>query len=273
MPLIIDSQVIRDWLGNADPFEKIKAIKGKVVRSKEGRTTQCFKINGEGFYVKLHEGIGWQEVIKNLLQLRLPITGASNEWLAIKKLHQLGLDTLTAVAYGKRGYNPAAEQSFIITEELTDTLSLAQYAEQWPENPPAFSHKKAIIEKVAEVASTMHNHGINHRDLYICHFLLDISSGEAFTDKEKIRLFIVDLHRAQIRQQVPRRWWVKDVGSIYFSALDIGLTRGDVYRFLRAYYQMPLKDIFSQHHDFLRAVERRAVKLYRRDFKRTPTLI
>jgi heptose I phosphotransferase len=150
---------------------------------------------------------------------------------------------------------------------------LAQYAEQWPDKPPAFSHKKAIIEKVAEIASTMHSNGINHRDLYICHFLLDISSGEAYTDKDDIRLFVVDLHRAQIRQQIPRRWWVKDVGSIYFSALDIGLTKGDVYRFLRAYYQMPLREIFKQHHKFLHDVERRAVKLYRRDFKRSPVLI
>ena len=273
MSVIIKSQIIQQWLGKADPFEKIKAIKGKVVRSKEGRTTQRFEIGDDGFYVKLHEGIGWGEIIKNLLQLRLPITGASNEWLAINALHRLGLDTLTAIAYGKRGLNPAKEQSFIVTEELTETLSLAVYAEQWPEKPPAFAHKKAIIEKVAETARVMHANGINHRDLSICHFLLDIATGEQLTDKDKIRLFVVDLHRAQMRPQVPRRWLVKDVGSIYFSALDIGLTKGDVCRFLREYYQMPLREIFINHKAFLHDVESRAVNLYRRDFKRDPVLV
>ncbi len=273
MSVIIKSPIIKDWLGQADPFEKIKAIKGRVVRSKEGRTTQRFEIGADGFYVKLHEGVGWREIIKNLLQLRLPITGASNEWLAINALHSLGLDTLNAIAYGKRGVNPAKEQSFILTEELTGTISLANYAEHWPKKPPTFAHKKALIEKVAEIARMMHGNGINHRDLYICHFLLDIASGETPIDKDKIRLFVVDLHRAQIRRQVPRRWLVKDVGSIYFSALDIGLTKRDIYRFLRVYYQAPLSDILHNKTAFLRDVERRAVKLYRRDFKRNPVLI
>ncbi|ARN73894.1 lipopolysaccharide core heptose(I) kinase RfaP [Oceanicoccus sagamiensis] len=273
MSVTIRSERVRSWLGAADPFEKIKAIKGLVVRSKEGRTTQRFEIDNQGFYVKLHEGIGWKEVIKNLLQLRLPVTGASNEWLAINRFHDLGLDTLNAVAFGKKGFNPASQTSFVMTEELTQTISLAKYAERWPEQPPAFLHKKALIEKVAEISRIMHSNGINHRDLYICHFLLDIASGQQAQQAEAIRLFVVDLHRAQIRSQVPRRWLVKDVGSIYFSALDIGLTKGDVYRFLRGYYQMPLRDIFNNNGDFLSAVERRAVNLYRRDFKRTPVLI
>ena len=268
MSVIIKSPVIKSWLGEADPFEKIKSIQGKIVRSKEGRTTQRFDIGVDGFYVKLHEGIGWREIIKNLLQFRLPITGASNEWLAINALKKLGLDTLTAVAYGKRGLNPAKEQSFILTKELTGTISLAQYAERWLEKPPSFVHKKAIIEKIAEITRVMHNSGINHRDLYICHFLIDIASGEAPAHKDKIRLFIVDLHRAQIRQQVPRRWLVKDIGSIYFSAMDIGLTQRDVYRFIKRYTGLPLKETIKNDAAFWQEVTKRASDLYLRDWKR-----
>ena len=267
MSVIIKSPVIESWLGKADPFEKIKAIQGKVVRSKEGRTTQRFDIGANGFYVKLHEGIGWWEIIKNLLQLKLPITGASNEWLAINALHKLGLDTLTAVAYGRRGLNPAKQQSFILTKELTGTISLAQYAERWPERPPSFAHKKAIIEKVAQITRVMHNSGINHRDLYLCHFLMDIVTGEILTDKDKIRMFVVDLHRAQIRQQVPRRWLIKDIGSIYFSAMDIGLTQRDAYRFIKAYTDLPLKEAIKNHPAFWEDVTKRASSLYLRDWK------
>ena len=80
----------------------------------------------------------------------------------------------------------------------------------------------------------------------------------------------MDLHRAQIRRRVPRRWRVKDVASLYFSALDIGLTRRDVLRFLRAYFQQPLKTVVAEQASLLRAVEGKADKLYRRDFGRAP---
>jgi heptose I phosphotransferase len=230
-------------------------------------------IAGQIHYVKFHQGVGWREIAKNLFQLRLPVVGASNEWYAINRLHQLGLDTLNAVAYGKKGLNPAKQQSFIVTEELSNTLSLAEFAETWPERPPEFLLKKALIEKVAVIAREIHRAGINHRDLYICHFLLDIASGVEDVNSEKIRLFLVDLHRAQIRTSVPKRWLVKDVGSIYFSALDIGLTKRDALRFLKIYYEQPLRQILIERGDFIRLVENRAVQLYRRDFKKNPVLL
>lgn len=272
MPVIIRSGIVKRWIGCENPFVKIKNIRGKVVRSKEGRTTQRFEIKDKGFYVKLHEGVGWREIFKNLLQLRLPVIGATNEWLAINRLHELGLDTLTAVAYGKRGINPATQQSFLITEELTGTLSLAQFAESWAENPPAFGLKRALIEKVAEISREIHAAGINHRDLYICHFLLDISTELNDPNPSRVRLFLVDLHRAQIRDVVPRRWLVKDLGSIYFSALDIGIGKKDIYRFLKVYYQQPLRQVLDGDGHIYKLIEKRAIKLYKRDFKRVPRL-
>lgn len=270
MRVVSRSDIISRWLGTADSFEKIKNIDGLVVRSKEGRTTQRFEIDGHGFYAKHHEGIGWFEIIKNLLQLRLPITGATNEWNAINYLHELGVDTMNAVAFGKRGLNPAAQQSYIITEELTNTVSLAVFSEKWFETPPAFTLKKSIIKKVAAMARVIHSNGINHRDLYICHFLLDLQGGIDEISAKDIRLFLVDLHRAQIRASVPQRWLIKDVGSIYFSAMDIGLTRRDVYRFLREYHGKPLRIVLSEEKDFLVEVQARANRLYFRDFKREP---
>lgn len=272
MAVIIRSDIIKRWLDNQDAFASIKAITGNVVRSKEGRTTKRVEIEGAGFYTKLHEGVGWFEVFKNLLQLRLPIVGASNEWLAINRLHELGLDTMTAVAYGKKGFNPAAQKSFIITEELTDTLSLARLVEQWAEQPPTLAFKRSLIHKVADISRVLHGDGINHRDLYICHFLLDTSTGLDQHPEAAPRLFLVDLHRAQMREQVPHRWLVKDIASLYFSSLDIGISQKDIFRFLKSYYQLPLREILINKHAFLRAVEKRATSLYVRDFGRQPTL-
>jgi lipopolysaccharide core heptose(I) kinase len=270
MQIVVRSERVKRWLGSEEPFNQIKSIRGKVVRSKEGRTTQRFEIEGEGYYVKLHEGVGWWEITKNLIQLRLPVIGASNEWHAINRLHELGVDTMDAVAFGKAGLNPARQQSFVITEELTDTLSLAKYCESWILKKPPVALKRCIINKVASIARTLRENGMNHRDLYICHFLLNVSAGINSIDSDKVQLFLVDLHRVSIRQKVPERWLVKDVASIYFSSMDIGLNKRDVYRFMVEYTGLPLRQALTHYRPFWKKVQRKAHKLYWRDWSKAP---
>lgn len=269
MQMICRDNSLSSWLG-ADPFAAIRNVEGEVVRSKEGRTTTRFELHGAGYYVKLHEGIGWGEVTKNLFQLRLPVIGASNEWHAIAHLERLGIDTLDGVAFGQRGYNPAYTESFVITRELTNTVKLSELCETWPETPPAPRLRRALIDAVARLASTMHGSGMNHRDLYLCHFLLDAPVGREGLSAHSLKLILVDLHRAQLRSKVPRRWLVKDLASIYFSAMNIGLTRRDVYRFIRAYTGLPLRQSLTAQAGLWSAVRRRARQLYRRDFGRNP---
>lgn len=253
-----------------NPFEVVQKIKGKVYREKEGRKTLRFEKNGHIFFLKLHTGIGWLEIIKNLLQLRLPVTGAANEWRAIHRLEEIGIDTLTPVAYGEQGLNPAKKLSFVITEELTGTLSLAKYVERWRDQAPSFPIKLAIVRALAYLASTLHENGINHRDLYLCHFLLDVSEGIDKVNQDNIKFFLVDLHRAQIRSRVPERWQVKDVASIYFSAMNLELTKKDLFRFMKLYSKKSLRLTIREDEELWQKVQCRAEKLYRRDWRCDP---
>ncbi len=75
-------------------------------------------------------------------------------------------------------------------------------------------------------------------------------------------MYLIDLHRAQLRARVPYRWLVRDLGGLLYSTLDIGLTRGDRLRFLSEYFELPVRDLLLQHDRLLRAVERRAAQLY-----------
>ncbi len=75
---------------------------------------------------------------------------------------------------------------------------------------------------------------------------------------------MIDLHRAQTRDSTPKRWRDKDLAALYFSALDIGLTQRDKLRFLREYFQQPLRDILRQEAVLLRWLEAKAAKLYAR---------
>lgn len=69
------------WSGN-DPFVAVEALKGEVFRELEARRTLRTEVDGRGYFVKIHRGVGWAEILKNLISLRLPVLGAGNEWRA-----------------------------------------------------------------------------------------------------------------------------------------------------------------------------------------------
>jgi heptose I phosphotransferase len=104
----------------------------------------------------------------------------------------------------------------------------------------------------------MHRAGVNHRDCYICHFLLHTDTP---VTADSFRLSVIDLHRAQTRTRVSRRWRDKDLAALYFSALGIGLTQRDKLRFLQVYFQQPLRAILREEARLLGWMDGKANKL------------
>lgn len=253
------AQVWRD----KDVFQLLEQIPGEIFRDKEGRRTLRFSLLEKTFFLKYHSGVGWPEILKNLFQCRLPILSAKNEWQAVQFLQRHHLDTMTLVAYGERGWNPARRHSFVVTEDLVQTMSLEHLGQQWKKTPPTFTTKKQLIEKLAHIAGTMHRNGMNHRDFYLCHFLLDEGFAQSNIYRADMPIYLIDLHRAQMRKKVPLRWQVKDLGSLYFSAYDVPMTQRDVLRFIRSYSGLPLRTALSKYADLWQKVQYRADKLYR----------
>lgn len=252
-----------------DEFKQIMQIQGKIYRALENRRTLQFVHNGKSYFIKQHFGIGWKEIFKNLFQFRLPIISAKNEWQAILKLNSLNIPTLSLVAYGERGFNPACKQSFMVTEALENVVSLEELCKNWGTEKPSFKFKQALICEVATIAKIMHQHGMNHRDFYICHFLIKKDQIENLYGDE-LHLILIDLHRAQIREKVPLRWQIKDIAGLYFSSMDAGLTRRDIFRFLSIYFEMSWAEVLKQKEGFLNKVVNRALKLYQKTFERLP---
>ena len=270
MSTLFLDEPFRSLWQSRDAFEAVESLQGEVYRELEGRRTLRSEVGGHAYFVKIHRGIGWGEIVKNLASLRLPVLGARNEWQAIARLNEVGVDTMHAVAYGERGGNPARQHSFIITEALWPTISLEDYCRDWPLQPPEPTLKRAIIQRVADMARRMHEGGMNHRDFYLCHFLLHT---EPAPTPSTLKLSLIDLHRSQVREHTPRRWRDKDLAGLYFSALDIGLTRRDVLRFLRAYFPTPLRDTLQREHRLLQRLTQRAARLkvrYQRKYAPSP---
>lgn len=258
--LYLRDELKQAWQGS-DIFDLLANLEGEVFRDKEGRRTLRFQLNGRSYFLKYHAGVGWGEITKNLVQLRKPIISARNEWQAIQCLHELDIGTMTLAGYGERGLNPARRRSFVITDELSATMNLEALGSQWQRNPPSFNTKRKLIEKLAKISRSMHRAGINHRDYYLCHFLLDQSFADSNYFDEDTEVFLIDLHRTQQRKKVPHRWLIKDLGSLYFSAHEVSLTRRDKLRFIRQYSQLGLRQALKQQAGFWQRVENRAQRL------------
>jgi heptose I phosphotransferase len=264
-------------VAEGDLFDTILSLKGRVIRQREGRRTVFFKLAGQSYVAKIHHGVGWKEIGKNLLQLRWPVVSAKNEWQALAQLAQLGVTTPVPVAYGIRGGNPARLQSFVITEALQNTVTLEEFCRSWHHYPPchgvSLRLKRLLIRKIAQIARRLHSNGINHRDFYLCHFRLQLPL-EPNDSLERIdpHLYLMDLHRAQIRRRTPRRWIIKDIGSLYFSAMDIRLTQRDLMRFMMCYHGQSLKKMRQEEALFWKAVQQRARRLYRKIHGKEPPI-
>lgn len=248
------------WRGK-DAFEEVEKISGYVARALETRRTLRFEVDGKGYYLKLHHGTTVKEILKNLLCFRLPVLGADREWNAIHRLKEHGVGTMTGVAYGQKSWNPLTRTSFIITEDLAPVVSLSQYCKGWAKDKPDFAIKQLIIKRLATMVREMHRCGINHRDCYLCHFLISLPFDG--TD-EGLTLSVIDLHRAQLRERVPLRWRNKDLIGLYFSSLNYGLTRTDIFRFMKIYFEMPLREILEKEAVLIGGAREKAIKIQQR---------
>ncbi len=245
---------LKQYFNSEKPlFDQLMALDGECFRHLEGRKTARIRLGDKYYFIKQHRGVGYREIFKNLSQLRLPVVSARNEWLAIQKLQSLGIDVPHVAGYGERGINPATRESFILMEELAPVVSLETLCADWKNARPSFKLKQQLLTETAHIARTLHENGINHRDFYICHLLLSPSQ----------QLFLIDLHRAQIRKTVPERWKIKDLAGLYFSSKEAGLTQKDRLRFMKHYRKKPLRDILRHENDFWKKVKTRGDDLYR----------
>lgn len=247
-----------------DPFAETDKLDGEVFRALETRRTLRFQLDDKSYFIKIHYGTTLKEVLKNLFSFRLPVLGADREWNAIHRLTEAGVDTMNGRAFGQKGWNPLRRHSFIITEDLTPTVSLEDYCANWVTQPPKFKTKQMLIQRVAEMVRKMHSIGINHRDCYICHFLLHLPFTE---NQQDLKISVIDLHRAQLRSSVPTRWRNKDLIGLYFSSLEIGLTQRDIFRFMKIYFDLSLRDLFKKEQRLIQITERRAEKIRQRSLK------
>ena len=247
---------LKNLFSSGDFFSIAENIEGEIFRKTANRITKEFTFEGNRYFIKLHYGVGWKEIFKNIFKFRAPTIGASPEWKALKKLRSLGIECPEPVGFYSSGINPATLKSFLITRSLINTVSLEEALKKRKFQELSFSKKREFIEKIALISRNLHKSGINHRDYYLCHFHVDKDM-----DANK-SIYLIDLHRAQLRSFVPTRWASKDIGGLIHSAMGFDLTEKDFYRFMGTYLQCSIRESLQTHSKFLKTTRNRAFRMF-----------
>ena len=212
-------------IGKSEPGGRYMVHLERDKLADEGRRTVSFSHQGRRYYLKIHDGVGWKEIGKNLTSLRLPVLGAENEWKGVHHLRRqtllqnLGLDTLEIAGYGTRHRHlakvlndPARRQSLIVTDEIPEAKSLEDLCGEWgwerspPKTAQEIRFKRWLIEQLAQTARILHSSGANHRDFYLSHFLLHQTEKKGGPSPENCRISLIDLHRMRIHKPQLRAW-------------------------------------------------------------------
>lgn len=146
MKLILAEPFKTLWAGR-DAFAEVEKLQGARYFASWRPVALRTEVDGRPYFVKIHRGIGWGD-LQEPDHRQVAGTGADPEWAAIH-LQALGVPTMTGVAFGEKGSNPADQHSFIITEELAPTLSLEDLTVNWVAEP---RHLHCVMPSTAELA-------------------------------------------------------------------------------------------------------------------------
>lgn len=182
------------------------------------------------------------------IKRNLSQTASSKEMLGLDLLRKAGIPTVTLVGSG----NIQSGASFIITEDL------AGYSAADDLLKDGFPFDR-LRNPLADLAAKLHNAGLHHRDLYLCHFFVK-------NDGDAIDIKLIDVARVK---KLPalltrQRWIVKDLAQFWYSTLPLPITDAQREAWLARYMEkrgetglVPLK----------RAIEKKAARIARHDAK------
>jgi heptose I phosphotransferase len=205
---------------------------GDLVRAIDNRRTTRNVLTTDGqiqaFYLKRHGPPRLLDRIRPLLHFSLPILGARHEWEAILRFHARGIPTMTPVAFGE-----FQSRSFVMTCDLRTDLSLLDWVNsQQPSSRVRMERSAESTRRVAHIARRMHDSGLHHQDFYLNHML-------CCGDPAGLDIRVIDLGRVRSRPRLSRRWIIKDLAQLDFSARKLSCNQR--LRFLRLYLGRPFR--------------------------------
>ncbi|MBM4104124.1 MAG: hypothetical protein FJ263_08755 [Planctomycetes bacterium] len=215
-----------------------------------GKNIRCFLKRYD------HPPIGVQ--LRNWFGQNKRALTAEYDVLPCLSLNAGGIGTYQPIAYGGRWNGLWEKKSFAILREVPNAQSLEQKLPECFLSPASQQSRKeqlAFLYQLADFARRFHETGYCHRDFYLCHIFYS-SDGT---------LSLIDLQRAFRPKLFRKRWILKDLSQLYYSAPGNIISRADRLRFYLRYTQKDHLSPFDR--GWIRKLKRRTWRMADRDIR------
>jgi hypothetical protein len=178
-----------------------------------------------------------------------PMAGfmARHEVKGFNLLKEAGVPSANIIAHGHR----QDRSSFIILEDLADYMP----ADKWLAGGGSFDR---LLNATADLAALLHNKGLHHRDLYLCHFMVK-PVGDS-VDAKLIDMTRVDRLRSVLTR---RRWIIKDLAQFWYSTQNVPVSDEQRIAWLARY----CKQRAIKFERFIGPIQQKAAAIARHDVK------
>jgi heptose I phosphotransferase len=208
--------------------------------AKQGRSTARVRFDAGSHvlsvYLKRHQRLPWPARLAALVFPQGRHTPGAAEWAHLERAKRLGIPVPEVVAAGESIGPWGRLSSFLMVAELTGCLALNEAMPTLIERltaPELARLKRSLIAEMAQITATLHRHHLFHKDLYLCHFFLNMSLPPAR------RLTLIDLHRLGEHRWTAVRWRWKDLAQLLFSTHGVpGIDDRDRLRFWKHYRRL-----------------------------------
>jgi hypothetical protein len=134
---------------------------------------------------------------------RFKTLGAEDEVRGIELLDRAGIPTVRLVGWGAMSDG----RSFVVTLDLKgyrDSEKLVQSGTPF----------RDLLEPTAHLAAQLHEAGLHHRDLYLCHFFTRLEPD--------MQVALIDAARVKpLPRFFRQRWIVKDLAQFWYSTTNL----------------------------------------------------
>ena len=210
-------------------LESVQGPDACVVKSSMARSV-VFVPHGQGprWVVKHYKCRGLRDVAK----AALAGSKARYEWTMAWRFIDIGIPTARPVAYGERRHRGIPVESWLITEEIPDCVTLRDLCSREPHAPLlSREQRRSLVRQLADILARLHNHGIYHSDLHSGNFLVCVDAGSA-------RLHLLDLHAARaLWRPLSLSQILHNMAMLFASTHFPGVRRTERLRALQSYCQ------------------------------------
>ena len=196
--------------------------------------------------------------LRNWLAARGRKSCAMHEYVSMGELAAAGIGTPRPICCGEQCGILFEKRSFIITQKIPDAEALERKLPDCfsgPANAESLRLRRDFVARLARYIKKFHETGYRHRDLYFSHIFYGDMGG----------FFLIDLARAFRPVVLGRRFQIKDLAQVCYSAPGRHFSRTDRLRFYLAYAGRG--KLTQDDKRFIREVLAKAKRIARREKK------